>query len=135
MPSIQLRLPYVCQYSNGPSSANIRAVSRCTRFIMWRLKLLHSCILQRRKSTIQRQCRRSRMRTAPIISLTVATTISAISTQSLYRHLLRRQGEDQCPIQAGNGDFPRTWFLMQLATSRFIKVRRITLRNCERWYV
>ena len=41
-----------------------------------------SCILPRQKSTIQKRCRRFRMRTAPITSSTVATTISAICTPS-----------------------------------------------------
>lgn len=46
----------------------------------WRLKLLHSCILPKQKSMIQRLCRRFRMRRARTISSTVATTISVIYT-------------------------------------------------------
>lgn len=47
-------------------------------------------------------CLRFRMRTAPIISSTVATTISVISIPSPHRSILHRQGENQCQIQAND---------------------------------
>ena len=65
--------------SSGRNCVSTRVASRCTRFMTSRLKSLLPCILPRQRCMIQRLCLRFRMRTTPITSLTVATTISAIS--------------------------------------------------------
>ena len=135
-PLIQPRLTSVCRCSSGRSSASIREASRCTHFMTLRHKCLLSCILPKPKYMIQKLCRRYRMRREPTISSTAATMILAIytpSTASKHSSSSGRKPMSGSSPRLGNGGFLRTWFPMQPATSRFIKARRITRRNCGKW--
>ena len=135
------RIQKIFEFAGHVYAFDSTTIDLCLSVFEWakfrKHKFLHSCILPRQKSTIQRLCLRFRMRTAPIISSTVATTISAISTPStasVHSSSSGRKPMSASSLRLGNGGFLQMWFRMQSVTSRFIKAQRITRRNCGRWY-